>query len=100
MLGAVTVFESAAGGLFIPAEAGTRPGNFITLPNQSVDVNGNISVPYAGAIRARGPPPVEVQQAIVDAMKNRAIEPQAAVSLVDQKTSMISVLGDVRTAAR
>src|SRR5712692_2289121 len=26
----VTIFEAAAGGLFIPIEAGVRPGNFIT----------------------------------------------------------------------
>ncbi|HVO95342.1 MAG TPA: polysaccharide biosynthesis/export family protein, partial [Terriglobales bacterium] len=70
----VTIFEAAAGGLFIPAEASVRPGNFITLPNQAVDDNGNISVPYAGSIRAKGRTQVEVQQAIVDALKNRAIE--------------------------
>lgn len=29
----VTIFEAAAGGLFIPAEASVRPGNFVTLPN-------------------------------------------------------------------
>ena len=39
----VTIFEAAAGGLFIPAEAGVRPGNFVTIPNQSVDANGNVS---------------------------------------------------------
>jgi polysaccharide biosynthesis/export protein len=96
----VSVFEAAAGGLFIPIEAGVRPGNFITLPNQNVDNNGNISVPYAGAIRAAGRTPSEVQQSIVDAVKNRAIEPQAVVSLVDQRTSLISVLGDVNTPSR
>src|SRR5579863_5525707 len=36
----VTIFESVAGGLFIPAEAAARPGNFITLPNQQVDSKG------------------------------------------------------------
>ena len=91
----VTIFEAAAGGLFIPAEASVRPGNFVTLPNQEVDNNGNISVPYAGNIRAKGRTPVEVQQAIVDALKNRAIEPQAVVSLVTQRTSLVTVLGDV-----
>src|SRR5439155_17960572 len=45
----ITIFEAMAGGLFIPLEAGVRPGNFITLPNQSVDRKGNITVPYAGA---------------------------------------------------
>jgi polysaccharide export outer membrane protein len=96
----VTVFEAAAGGLFIPAEAGVRPGNFVTIPNQAVDNNGNISVPYAGAIRAKGKTPVEVQQAIVSALSNRAIEPQAVVSLVDQRTSLISVVGGVQHAGR
>jgi polysaccharide biosynthesis/export protein len=96
----VTIFEASSGGLFIPAEAGVRPGNFITIPNQAVDVNGNISIPYAGAIRARGRTQVEVQQAIVDALKNRAIEPQAVVSVVEQRTSLITVLGDVARSGR
>jgi polysaccharide export outer membrane protein len=96
----VTIFEAAAGGLFIPIEAGVRPGNFITLPNQSVDSGGNISIPYAGAIRAAGLTPPEVGQSIVDALKNRAIEPQVVVALVDQRTSLISVLGEVNRPAR
>jgi polysaccharide export outer membrane protein len=96
----VTIFEASAGGLFIPAEAGVRPGNFVTIPNQSVDVNGNISVPYAGQIRATGRTAVEVQQAITNALKNRAIEPQVVVSLVDQRTSLITVLGDVQKPSR
>ena len=96
----VTIFEAAAGGLFIPAEAGVRPGNFVNLPNQAVDNNGNISVPYGGQIRAAGLTPPQVQQEIVDALKQRAIEPQAVVATVQQNTSLISVLGDVNTPAR
>jgi polysaccharide export outer membrane protein len=97
---AISIFEAAAGGLFIPIEASVRPGNFITLPNQNVDSKGNISVPYAGALRAAGRTPTEVQQSIVDALKNRAIEPQVVVSLVDQRTSLISVLGEVNNPNR
>src|SRR5437660_6726390 len=96
----VTIFEAAAGGLFIPIEAGVRPGNFITLPNQAVDSQGNISVPYAGAIRASGRTPSEVQQNIVESLRNRAIEPQAVVALIDQRTSLISVIGEVNTPSR
>ena len=91
----VTIFEASAGGLFIPSEAGVRPGNFVTIPNQAVDSDGNISIPYAGTIRAKGRTQVQVQQAIVDALKDRAIEPQVVVSVADQRTSMITVLGDV-----
>src|SRR6516225_1337394 len=90
----VTIFEASSGGLFIPAEASVRPGNFVSIPAQAVDVNGNISIPYGGAIRARGRTQVEVQQAIVDALKDRAIEPQAIVSIVDQRTSLINVISE------
>jgi polysaccharide export outer membrane protein len=96
----VTIFEAAAGGLFIPLEAGVRPGNFITLPPQAVDNNGNITVPYGGAIRAQGKTAAEVQDAIVNALKNRALEPQAVVSLTDQRASSINVLGDAVGSVR
>jgi polysaccharide biosynthesis/export protein len=90
----VTLFESAAGGLFIPLEAAARPGNFVTLPPQAVDNLGNISVPYAGAIRAQGRTAAEIQAAIVAALKDRALEPQAVVTLTDQRASSITVLGN------
>jgi polysaccharide biosynthesis/export protein len=96
----VTIFEAAAGGLFIPAESGARPGNFITLPNQAVESNGSISVPYVGSVQVRGRTPFEVQQTITDELKKRAIEPQVTVSVVEQRSSMVSVLGEVNRADR
>src|SRR3974377_1267965 len=95
-----TIFEAAAGGLFIPSEAGVRPGNFVAIPNQPIDTDGNITIPYAGKIRAAGRTPVQVQDEIVDALKNRAIEPQVVVSIVNQNSSLITVLGDVGTPSR
>ncbi len=64
----ITIFEAEPGGLFIPTEPGARPGNFVTLPNQVVDTNGNITVPYAGTIRAVGRTPAEVQEAVNEAL--------------------------------
>jgi polysaccharide biosynthesis/export protein len=96
----VTLFEAAAGGLFFPLEGGLRNGNFLTLPNQIVDDKGTITVPYAGAIRARGRTAQEIQAAIVDALKGRALEPQAVVTVVERRNAMISVLGEVNTAVR
>jgi polysaccharide export outer membrane protein len=95
-----TIFEAAAGGLFIPAEAGVRPGNFVTIPEQAIDQDGNITVPYAGPIRAAGRTSTEVQNAIIAAIRNRAIEPQAVVTVTQQRTSLISVLGEVNAPAR
>jgi polysaccharide biosynthesis/export protein len=93
----VTIFEAAAGGLFIPAEAGVRPGNFVTLPNQPVDTRGFISVPYAGLVPAAGKRPSQVEAEIVNRIKNRAIEPQAVVALVTQNSSLITVIGEINT---
>jgi polysaccharide export outer membrane protein len=94
----VSIFEAAAGGLFIPSEAGVRPGNFVTLPNQPVDTKGMISVPYAGLVPTAGKTPAEVEQEIVGRIKNRAIEPQAVVALVTQNTSLITVVGEINNA--
>src|SRR3954453_12270265 len=96
----VTVFEAAAGGLFIPAEAGVRPGNFVTIPDQSVDNDGFITVPYAGQVKAAGLTAVQIQRAIVEKIANRAIEPQVVVAMSSQRTQLISVLGEVNTPAR
>ena len=95
----VSVFEAAAGGLFT-SDSGVRAGNFVNIPNQAVDEQGNISVPYAGSIPARGRSPVEISKEITDKLKARALEPQVVVSLATQNTSLITVLGDVRTAGR
>ena len=96
----VTIFEAMAGGLFIPIEAGVRPGNFVSLPDQTVDNDGNISVPYAGIIRAAGRTNVQVQDAIVQRIKKRAIEPQVVVTASQQRTSLVSVFGEVRSPVR
>lgn len=96
----VTIFEAAAGGLFIPSEAGVRPGNYVTLPDQAIDNDGNITVPYAGSIKAAGRTAVQVQRDIVAAIRNRAIEPQVVVNVSNQRTSLVSVLGEVNTPSR
>ena len=93
----ISIFEAAAGGLFIPAEASVRPGNFVTLPNQPVDTKGFISVPYAGLVTAAGKTPAQVEKEIVDRIKNRAIEPQAVVALVTQNSSLITVIGEINS---
>jgi polysaccharide biosynthesis/export protein len=91
----VTLFEAQAGGLFIPVDAGSRPGNFVSLPSQTVDAKGFITVPYAGQVRAlnRGTP--AIQRDIIDRLKDRAIEPQAIVAIVSQSSTQVTVVGDV-----
>lgn len=95
----ISIYESSAGGLFIPVEAGIRPGNFVTLPNQIIDPEGYIFVPYAGKIKAHGFSAIEISKNIENKLKNIAIEPQIVVNIVD-RNSEISVLGAVNRASR
>jgi polysaccharide biosynthesis/export protein len=96
----VTVFESQSGGLFVPVDAGSRPGNYVTFPPQAGDHEGRISVPYAGAIKVAGRPVAAIQRDIEGRLKNRAIEPQAVVSIVSQIASEVSVIGDVNSSSK
>jgi polysaccharide biosynthesis/export protein len=91
----VTVFESAAGGLFIPQDAGARPGNFVTLPSQTVDKSGTLSVPYAGLIRAAGRSTRQIERDVESKLANRAIEPQVIVARLNERASEAAVLGEV-----
>ena len=97
---AITIFESGSGGLFIPADPGTHPGNFVALPTQQVDMQGNVSVPFAGSIHVAGQTPGDVQRVINGRLANRALEPQAIVSIVNRRAQEVSVVGDVNGAAR
>jgi polysaccharide export outer membrane protein len=94
----LTIFESDSGGLFLPRQAGTRPGNYVTLPNQQVDRNGNITVPYAGQVKAVGLLPAELGTKIQSLLSARALEPQVVVTIIDRRAGPINVLGDVGKA--
>jgi len=92
----VAIFEAAPGGLFTPpTTAGARPGNFVDLPAQAIDQRGNIRVPYAGDVPAANRTLPQIEQEIVSRLHNRALEPQVVVSLNQQHSSVVSVLGDV-----
>lgn len=96
----VTIFEAAAGGLFIPAEAGSRSGNFVQIPNQQVDGNGFINVPYAGNIKVAGQTSAQAGAEIAKRLQSRAIEPQAVVTISDRRGNDVSIIGEVNNPAR
>lgn len=96
----VTIFESAAGGLFIPGDAGSRPGNFVQLPPQQVDRSGSIRVPFGGTIQAAGRTPQQVGRAIEGRLGNRALEPQVVVTIAERTANTVAVLGEVNRSDR
>ena len=91
---AVTIFESSNKGLFGASDTSNRPGNFVTLPPQAVDHSGNISIPFAGQVRAAGRSIRQVQKDIEERLAKRAIEPQVVISLQEQNATDVAVFGD------
>jgi polysaccharide export outer membrane protein len=97
----VTVFEAESGGPFLPKDSPTRSNNYVQIPNQQVDRDGNINVPYVqGAVRVVGRTPKAVAAEITSKLKQRAIDPQVVVTVVEHRGNAISVLGDVGSATR
>ncbi|MFC7052628.1 polysaccharide biosynthesis/export family protein [Hansschlegelia quercus] len=96
----VTIFEAASGGLFVPAEGGTRQGNYVEISPQQIDQSGTLSVPFAGSIAAAGRTPAQIQAVINDRLRSRAIEPNAIVTVSDRQSASVSVLGEVNVPTR
>ena len=99
----VTVWEASAGGLFSGPALTDRfsPGSkSATIPDQVVGRDGSITVPYAGRVRVAGRTTQQVQLTIQDALKGKAIEPQALVNVTRQVSNTVTVTGEVANGAR
>ncbi len=90
----VTIFESASGGLFASSDGSLRPGNFVALPQVAVARNGTVTIPYAGDVRAAGRSVQDLQKDIERKLAARAIEPQVLISLGEQVTASVTLIGE------
>ncbi|MDX8498945.1 polysaccharide biosynthesis/export family protein [Mesorhizobium sp. VK4C] len=98
----VTVFEAGPGGLFTPQTEGpfTAGGHQTVIPNQTIDRDGSITVPYAGTVRAAGRTPKAVAADIQKKLGPRALEPQVMVALANNAAATASVLGEVTSGGK
>ena len=98
----ITVFEAAGGGLFSqPVSAGSATGSHSAVfPNQLVQRDGAITVPYAGRIHVDGLSPQDVEKEIVEKLTGKAIEPQAVVTLSRNIATSVTVGGEAVTGGR
>jgi polysaccharide export outer membrane protein len=94
----VTIWEAAPGGLFsgplVVGQFSTGSKSAI-IPPQVVDRSGVITIPYAGAIHVVGSTPRQVQAYIEKALTEKAIQPQALVSVANSPANSATVLGEV-----
>lgn len=99
----VSVWEAASGGLFGAAPtqaAGVGPRTETRFADEVVAQDGAISIPYAGRVHAAGRTPAEVERTIEDRLAEKAIEPQAIVTVTKSPSNMVTVSGDAVAGAR
>lgn len=87
------------GGATLDPESGKVSNQMQVLPAQMVMEDGNITVPFAGRVRAAGRSPHEIEQAIASRLADKANEPQVIVRVAGAPTSQVPVLGDVKQSA-
>lgn len=83
-----------------PSGAAVATSQQLSQPGQVVDANGRISVPFAGSIQAAGRTPAQIEREIVARLRGKAHQPQAAVRLVRNQATNVTVVGDVADSGR
>jgi polysaccharide export outer membrane protein len=97
---AVSIFEPS-GSLFGGRSSGTsvQSGNQ-SLPPLVVDRNGAIAVPFAGSVAVQGMTPAQASAAVRRALIGKVGNPQVIVTLADNASNAVTVLGEVREPGR
>ena len=98
----VTLWESVSagisGGLFRAGGPGAGSGSAaVQMPDQVVGPGGRISIPFAGRVLVRGRTPAQVERDIVARLEDKAINPQAIVSVTKTASNKVTVIGDAVT---
>lgn len=70
------------------------------LPEQMVDSDGQITVPFVGRVQADGRTPQQIAREITARLIGKAHQPQTIVRLVRNAAANVTVVGDVAESAR
>jgi polysaccharide export outer membrane protein len=97
---AISIFEPS-GALFGsgPSGQGVRSGNQV-LPGVVVDRGGTVTIPFAGAVRVIGLTTTEAGAVIRRALAGRVGNPQISVTIAENASNTVTVLGEVKQPGR
>lgn len=99
----VSLWEAPPATLFGGGVADPRSPSTVratTLPEQMVERDGFISVPFAGRIRAAGMSPQGVAADIAARLKGKANQPEVMVRVMKNASSTVTVVGEVVNSMR
>lgn len=99
----VTIWEAPPATLFGTGSVDTRlpsSSRGTTFPEQTVDREGMINVPFAGRFKASGQSAQSVEAEIARRLKGKANQPEVLVRITRNTSSMVTVVGEVATSVR
>ena len=102
----VSIWEAAPATLFSTAPTTAAASNAIatshptTLPEQPIDDEGFILVPFAGRIPASGKTLQEIEADITQRLKGKANQPEVLVRMTRNFSSNATVVGEVNLSTR
>lgn len=102
----VSIWEAPPALLFGPSVSDGRTSvapttsRGTTLPEQVIDGNGRLSIPFVGPVAVAGRTPKEVERLISQQLQGKANLPQVIVRLVRNATANVTVVGEVTNSTR
>lgn len=92
------LFGAAGGDPRLTSSGSTARGT--SLPEQMVDSDGKIVIPFVGQIQAAGRTPQQISRDIVLRLTGKAHAPQVVVRLVGNAATNVTIVGDVANSTR
>ena len=101
----ITIWEAPPATLFSSGLSADMRGNTsgsraVTLPEQTVDRDGFVYVPFAGRIPAAGRSTTDLETEIAKRLKGKANQPEAMVRRLRNGSSTVTVVGEVANSLR
>lgn len=100
----VSVWEAPPAVLFgvavVDPRAGLTATRQTTFPEQIVNADGVINVPFAGTVPVAGKTPQQIEADLVMRLKGKANQPQVLVRVIRNATQNVTVVGEVTASTR
>lgn len=100
----ISIWEAPPASLFgsglTDPRAGAATARVTALPEQMVNSAGQINVPFAGAVRAAGQSPQQIEADIVQQLKGKANQPQVLVRVIRNASSNVTLVGEFASSTR
>ena len=100
----ISVWEAPPATLFgggaIDARVGPSTTRVTSFPEQMVNSDGMVNMPFAGQVRAAGRNPQQIEADITRLLKGKANQAQVLVRVIRNATSNVTVVGEVTTSLR